>query len=286
MDIKTSRYFKKLIKEIQERKEEGLLSKSSSLTIERLNNKFLTCFRKFNAYKERKYSKFFTTELRRRFYKYLKKEVKKNNRGIKDIYITKLKPKFRKELNDRIIFSLSLIKTQDKTSMLKLSDRFLNWLNNETMNGNDKTLRETLELSEMQNKQSRHYKFILKDQTQKLFSNIDSIIAKDCNAIGFFWRTRRDKRVVGNPAGLYPKPTNEDMHDNHYKREGQFYFYPKSWVLKNNLVDKSKISLAEFDDGLPGEPIGCRCYAENIYDIEDVPNDFLNEKGVEYIKSQ
>lgn len=283
--IKTSRYFKKLFNEIKERKEEGLLENASALTNDRLTKKFLTCYRKLIGADEKKLSKLFSSRMKKTYNSYMKDGVFENNRGVKQVSIFKLKPKFRKELNNRIVFSLSLIKTQNKGIMQKLSDRFLNWLNNETIGGNDKSLRETLALSKTQQVQSRHYNFILKDQTRKMLTNIDNIIAKDCNAIGFYWKTRRDNRVVGNPIGLYPKATNKDVHGNHFKRQGQFYFYKNTWVTKNRLIDTSKIEWAEFDDGMPGEPIGCRCYAENIYDFEDVPEEFLSDKGKEYLEN-
>lgn len=283
--IKTSRYFKKLFNEIKERKEEGLLENASALTNERLTNKFLTCYRKLINAEEKKLSSLFSSRIKKSFNSYMKNGVFENNKGVKKTEVMKLKPKFRKELSNRIVFSLSLIKTQNKGVMQKLSDRFLNWLNNETLGGNDKTLRETLSITKTQSTQSRHYNFILKDQTRKMLTNIDNIIAKDCNAIGFFWKTRRDNRVVGNPSGLYPKASNKDIHGNHFKRQGKFYFYKNTWVTKNRLIDSSKVEWAEFDDGMPGEPIGCRCYAENIYDFEDVPEKFLSDKGKEYLKN-
>lgn len=285
MDFKAYRYFKKLYKEIAERKSEGLLKSSSALTIERLNAKFLTSYRKLLKSKFNHYSSFFTSNLRKKYLNFINGGYEERNKGLKGYYINKLKPQFKDELINRINFSLSLIKTQDKKTMEQLSERFLNWLNNETMQGNKESLAQTLSIHKTQQKNDKHYKFILKDQTQKMFTSFDNIIANEYKAIGFYWRTRRDKRVVGNPSGLYPKVIDEEAHGNHYKRAGKFYFYENTQYLKQGLFDKGKIEYAKFNDGMPGAPIGCRCYAENVYNIEDVPSEYLTKKGKQYLET-
>lgn len=94
-------------------------------------------------------------------------------------------------------------------------------------------------------------KFIAKDQTQKLHGGIVQARQAELGIKEFVWRTMRDARVVGNPAGLYPNPTA--LHGNHYERNGVKY----RW---DNLPP----------DGGPGWPIGCRCYAEPVIDMDTI----------------
>jgi uncharacterized protein with gpF-like domain len=56
---------------------------------------------------------------------------------------------------------------------------------------------------------------------------------------------------VGNPSGLYPHWHRQ--HGDHYAREGKVY----SW-------DKPPA------DGHPGTPIGCRCFAQTIINVDAI----------------
>lgn len=92
-------------------------------------------------------------------------------------------------------------------------------------------------------------KFIAKDQTQKMHGMVTEARHTELGIREFVWRTMRDQRVVGAPGGRYPKPSK--LHGNHYEREGRRY----SW---DDLPA----------DGGPGWPIGCRCYAEPVIDMD------------------
>lgn len=77
---------------------------------------------------------------------------------------------------------------------------------------------------------------IARDQTGKLYGQINSDRQKSLGIKRFIWRTSNDNRV----------------REEHEELEGQTFSYddPPS-------------------EGLPGEPIQCRCYAEPIFDILD-----------------
>ena len=90
-------------------------------------------------------------------------------------------------------------------------------------------------------------KLIAVDQIGKLYGELDRIRQTDIGITRYRWRSSRDERVRGNPSGKYP-----DSRPSHWAREGRVY----SWD------DPPRQSS---DDGHPGKPIRCRCYAEPVF---------------------
>lgn len=92
-------------------------------------------------------------------------------------------------------------------------------------------------------------RLIARDQTSKINIAITQARNEEVGIEEYIWRTVKDERVVGTPGGKYPK--GNDMHNNHYKREGKRF----KW---NDPPP----------DGHPGFAINCRCVAEPVIDIE------------------
>lgn len=111
----------------------------------------------------------------------------------------------------------------------------------------DRTLIE--ELMELTEQQYERAKLIAVDQTNKMHGLITQTRQQSLGIEEFIWRTARDQRVVGDPSGLYPKPSK--LHGNHFVREGVKY----RWDSPPS-------------DGVPGYPIRCRCYAEPVIDYD------------------
>lgn len=81
---------------------------------------------------------------------------------------------------------------------------------------------------------------IARDQTMKLYGELNQVRQEELGVDGYIWRTSLDERVRGNPSGRYP---NADP--SHWDREG----------VKFSWDDPP-------EDGHPGFPIQCRCWAE------------------------
>jgi uncharacterized protein with gpF-like domain len=94
-------------------------------------------------------------------------------------------------------------------------------------------------------------RLIARDQSQKLNSSFNQIRQEEAGIEKYTWRNSQDRRVVGNPIGLYPKPSR--VHGNHWKREGKIYRWD----------DGPR-------DGHPGQPIQCRCTAEPFIDLDNL----------------
>ena len=91
-------------------------------------------------------------------------------------------------------------------------------------------------------------RIIARDQTTKLWGNVNQARQEDIGVDSYIWRTSGDERVTGYPGGVN-RPGG--AHGDHYARDGKTY----KWSDPPS-------------DGHPGEAILCRCNAEPIVDTE------------------
>lgn len=212
--------------------------------------------------------------LRKKFLNLRDKSIFERNIGLSTWRLKDLNPVFREEYQKAIVNSLGLIKTQNEENMLKLKRRFFDWvtLQSQEVKGDAVTLKSLVKLPK-----DKKVKFILKDQTNKLASAMDSIVAKEFKAIAFQWKIRKDNRVVGKPGGVNPKGSK--VHGNHYIRSDKWYYYKQTPYLKELNLSKFAGSAEDIEDGLPGFPIGCRCWAKNVYRLEDLPKELVKWKA-------
>lgn len=94
-------------------------------------------------------------------------------------------------------------------------------------------------------------KFIARDQTQKLVTDLNAVRQQEAGVEEYIWRNQGDRRVVGNPGGLYPK--GNPQHMDHWNREGKVFKWSEPPP-----------------DGHPGQAIGCRCFAEPVINFEKI----------------
>lgn len=208
--------------------------------------------------------------------------VYKNHEGLAAYKIKDVQEPFRRALEKRILNSLNLIKFKDEALLAAVEARFINFAIDDSIK--DKTLKNlenNLKINEAKKTQRNYVKNILTDQTNRLNSDIDNIVATSNDAIGLIWNTREDNRVVGNPTGLYPK--GNDMHNNHFERNKKFFILSSGWAHKKKLLSGEIYEQLE-DVKTIGRAINCRCYMYYIYDLRDVPKENLSENGKRYIK--
>lgn len=279
--------FKKFFKEINKLAEDGFFDKMSPNKQKKLNSIISSYLKDYKHSYYRNINAVIPATLNKGYIWYKDKGFTKNNKGLRGWRLEKVKKALREALKTRIRYSLNLIKTQNESTMAKLRNRFLDWVEVESGSGKKESIQKTMKVAETLKKKDKHMKMILRDQSRKMIGNFDNIVALEYGAIGFFWKTRRDNRVVGNPAGKYPG-VGTSKHQDHYDRENKFYFYHNTWVIKNRYVaTKAKnFYWADFEDGLPGQPINCRCFAYNIYSLDDIPRELLSKKGLAYLEKQ
>lgn len=105
------------------------------------------------------------------------------------------------------------------------------------------------EIRELNNLTYERAKLIAVDQTNKMHGMITQTRQTQLGIEEYYWRTAGDSRVVGDPTGLYPKPTK--LHGNHYVRNRKIFRWDEPP-----------------DDGHPGWPIRCRCHADPRVDFK------------------
>lgn len=203
-----------------------------------------------------------------------KKKGFRSIKGLKAYRLRDFTDKLRAELKRQTEISLSYINADDVKDMESLRNRFINWATNPT----EEERKKGIKLKDNKS----HERFVIKDQSRKLEGNLARIVADEVGAFGFIWHNRRDIRVVGNPNGLYKKGTAE--HGDHWEREGKLYLIENSKALKKGLIKPTKeVKMeSELSDGRPSQAIGCRCWAEYLYRLGDIPERFrdcLTEKG-------
>lgn len=216
--------------------------------------------------------RFFTSSLKKAFYGY--REHLSDRHKIRSYTLSNLNPKFKEQFDTQRALALEMIKTQNEENLMKMKNRFLTWV---TLKNSDNDKAKLKELTKVPS--NKHIKFILKDQTSKMINSFDRIVSDEYGgALAFQWKINNDNRVVGKPGGLYPNAEDNETHGNHYKRKDKWYYNPK----KKKELEKAGVKMGKFagsydsnKDGMPGEPIGCRCWAYYVYDIEDLPKNLL-----------
>lgn len=216
--------------------------------------------------------KYLTSHLKRKFFSYKKNFTKRHR--VKVFNQSQLNPILFNRFKSQRLLALELIKTQNEENMQKLKRRFIDWVILKDVGDNKQTLIEMTKIPS-----NKHIKFILKDQTSKMINSFDKEVSDFYGgALAFQWKINNDNRVVGKPGGKNPKVTNPDMHGNHWHRRDKWYYNPekKSYLKSHNVdLDKFEGDYNSNKDGMPGMPIGCRCWAYYIYDVDDLPKNMI-----------
>ena len=103
-------------------------------------------------------------------------------------------------------------------------------------------------------------KFIARDQSATISGQLNQRRSKNLGSVGYKWINSRDRRVRGNPSGLYPNTPFD-----HWHRHGEYFL----WTKINNppIAPNGKPFRQPPGDGSPGVPIGCRCTAIPVVPI-------------------
>lgn len=160
--------------------------------------------------------------------------------GIGDI--RESSPHLRDISRTHIKRNVALIKSIDKTLHGQLKDLIRKEFGKGThVEKLSKLIGERFEVAESR------ARLIAKDQTNKLFGQLQKTRQEEVGVEEYIWRNSGDNRVRGKPGGLYP-----DSRYNHWEREGKRF----SWKEPP-------------PDGHPGEAVGCRCWAEPVIPEEE-----------------
>jgi uncharacterized protein with gpF-like domain len=109
---------------------------------------------------------------------------------------------------------------------------------------------------------------ISRDQSLKLYSDIGEKRQTGAGIQWYVWRSMEDERVVGNPGGKYPDPT--DGHGDHFFMNGKVCRWDDQTVYADSVEDAKAgrwIARPSNVSGVkPGYQFQCRCYAEPVFE--------------------
>lgn len=191
--------------------------------------------------------------------------------------LQRLSPALQSELNRRIISSIDLIKLNRPVAIAKTVQRFTGWATSvpeggfpsDVRKGTYKYVEVKQDLQKAMSALPFEERRVIIDQNAKLMSAINSTVALGGGAIAAIWQSHKaQKNYDGRPA--------------HNKRDGDMFLVRDSWVIEKGLVRRGA---GAYTDSIeqPGEFVFCRCSWIYIFNLRDLPADWLTKKGTEVL---
>ena len=188
------------------------------------------------------------------------------NKEVSKYDIDRLKPKLRSELDRRIMASANLIKYNREQSITDVLRRFEGWATSIPKGGSlavDK-VKEKQNIKKSLAKMPFNQRRVVIDQTHKLISNINDIVAIDNGAIAGKWHS-------------HWKQINYDYRKDHKDRDEKVYVIRGNWASEKGYI--KAINGYTDDITSPGEEVYCRCNYKYIYSLRKLPKEMLTKKG-------
>lgn len=189
--------------------------------------------------------------------------------GVARFTVQRLKPRLRIELDKRIFASADLIRLNREQSVGKTLQRFSGWATSIPSDGSDITERAKVKtgirksLSQLSFEERR----VIVDQSHKLASSLNNVIAMDGGAIAAIWHHHHV---------TYPRPIHE-------AREGHIFLIRNSWAHAGGLIKPGNDGYADQIEE-PAELPFCRCTYQYIYNLRKLPADMITAKGREQME--
>lgn len=198
--------------------------------------------------------------------------VLKTNPGISKFTIDKLKPKMRAELDRRITTSANLIKLNRDEAISNTLRRFQGWATSIPIGGTNAAdkLAEKAYIKKSITKLGYEERRVIIDQTHKLVSSINDIVAKGGGAIAAKWHSNW-------------KQQGYDYREDHKERDGKTYLIKGNWAQEKGLI--KPINGYVDDITMPGEEVFCRCNYVYLYNLRQLPEEMLTYKGKSSLES-
>lgn len=191
--------------------------------------------------------------------------------GVSRFTLERLKPQLRAQLDRAILASAELIRLNKAEAVRKTLQRFSGWATSIPPGGAaEHSQRETKKdikksLAQLPFAERR----VLIDQGHKLTSNINRIVATEGGAVAAEWRSH------------FAQP-GYDYRPDHKARHGKVYLVRGSWAQAKGLVRPGP---AGYTDQVtqPAEEPFCRCAYTYLYNLRQLPDDMLTERGREVL---
>ena len=186
--------------------------------------------------------------------------------------IDKLKPSLRSELDRRIMASANLIKYNRQDMISTTLRRFEGWATSIPKGGSDTVdkVKEKQDIRKALKKVPFEERRVIIDQTHKLIANINQIVAVDTGAIAARWHS-------------HWKQEGYNYRKDHKERDEKIYLVRGSWAKEKGLIKP----VNGYTDQITnvGEEVYCRCNYVYIYNLRQLPEEFLTNEGKKALKA-
>lgn len=179
--------------------------------------------------------------------------------------VDKLRPKLQAELNRRIVTSANLIKLNREESINVILRRFEGWATSIPAGGSKVVDRveQKNNIRKSLGKMNFERRRVIIDQTHKLISNINDIVAVNNGAIAGKWHS-------------HWKQLNYNYRKDHKERDEKIYVIRGSWADQQGFLSHPDGYTDEITQ--PGEEVYCRCNYVYLYNLKQCKN-ILTKKG-------
>lgn len=186
---------------------------------------------------------------------------------IADWELRQLAPKLRVELERKIMASAQLIKLNREEMISRTIRRFTGWATSIPVGGSEAI--EKRETSNEIKKSLKQLPFterrVMIDQAAKFNASLSNIVAVETGAIAAVWKSHWRA-----PGYNYRK--------DHKERDGVVYLLRDNWAMQKGLV---KLAGHQYTDEITmvAEEPYCSCKYKYLYNLRDLPEELLTEKG-------
>jgi hypothetical protein len=191
------------------------------------------------------------------------------HRGVERYTLEKVKPHLRDELARQVFAAADLIKLNREQAIAKTLARFSGWATSVPAGGSKVVSKVDTKEQVKKAMASLPYeeRRVLVDQGQKFISNLSALVATDNGAIAYVWE---------HHYSLHPR-------ESHVERAGDVYLIRGSWV---HLAGFAKPGKSGYSDEVekPGQFIFCRCTADYLYGLSELPDNMLTKRGKEELE--
>jgi hypothetical protein len=182
--------------------------------------------------------------------------------------IDRIAPKLRAELDRKILASAELIKLNREEMTAKTLRRFSGWATSIPDGGSDAVdKRETGDdLKKALKSLPYEERRVIIDQSAKLKSSLDRIVAAENGAIAAQWKSYHG-------SGYNHRP-------DHSVRDGEIFAIRDNWAMEKGLM---KLGGHKYTDEIeqPAEFVYCSCRYLYIFSLRDLPEEMITYKGEE-----
>jgi hypothetical protein len=189
--------------------------------------------------------------------------------GVDRFKLQQIAPRLRAELDRRLFASANLIKLNREQAIAKMLQRFQGWSTSIPAGGSEATSRRETnkEIRKALARLPFEERRVLIDQGHKLVASINAVVAQEGNAIALVWHS-------------HWRQSGYDFRQDHKERDGLVYALRGSWAVERGLMRAGDAGYYD-DVTAVGEEVFCRCWAQYVYSLRNLPVDMLTKKGAD-----